>query len=480
MNKLLFPFLLCFYLSMAFLACKKNTKDPELPPGAAKARSELACTYETLSGNISANRTLTATTTYKLDGCVTVKSGATLTIPAGTLLLGLKTPTAGGKSALIVEKGARLNISGTPANPVVFTSDQPAGSRRPGDWVGLRVFGQAPNNNANTLTVDLGCSLYSGGGTINADNSGSMQYFQVHYAGAQATGGDFSQAGIMLNSVGTGTVFDHVQVTNTLNDAMAVFGGLVKLANVAAYNTDRTDYRYEFGYKGNSQFLAAMRLDNAAIPSALAYGVNVVNNRFNPGATPTTQPVVANTTIFGPNSCNNGLVNANFRNGIRVGDNAAAKFYNNVISSWNTGATTSGFRIESAASVAKTAINELEFSFNSFYQSGVIPYISSAAWAGGCESSMAQWITGSGLLPCDESGNQFSVSTLGYNSSFCANFCSGFTQNFTLGMTTLSSPNYSWDAGGQFSHPNYRGAFGATDWTLGWTDWCPGNRNYCN
>jgi len=479
MNKLLFPFLLCFYLSMAFLACKKNTKDPELPPGAEKARSELACTYETLSGNISANRTLTATTTYKLDGCVTVKSGATLTIPAGTLLLGLKTPTAGGKSALIVEKGARLNISGTPANPVIFTSDQPAGSRRPGDWVGLRIFGQAPNNNANALSVDLGCSLYLGGGTINTDNSGSMQYFQVHYAGAQATGGDFSQAGIMLNSVGTGTVFDHVQVTNTLNDAMAVFGGLVKLANVAAYNTDRTDFRYEFGYKGNSQFLAAMRLNNTAIPSADAFGIYIVNNRFAPGNSPVTIPVISNATVMGPNSCNAASVNASFKEAVRIANSAGGKIYNNVLSAWNTALTPSGFNIDNITSIAKTATNDLEFSYNSFNQSGATPY-KSATWSTGCESSMAQWITGSGLLPCDESGNQFSVSTLGYNSSFCANFCSGFTQSFTLDMTTLSSPNYSWDAGGQFSHPNYRGAFGATDWTLGWTDWCPGNRNYCN
>lgn len=483
MKKLLLIFLFATTSSFVFFACKKYSKDPgELSsnPKLSEAKAALACTFETLTGNITANRTLSATTVYKLDGCVTVKSGATLTIPAGTLLLGMKTPTGGGKSALIVEKGAKLNINGTSSNPVIFTSDQNVGSRNPGDWVGLRIFGQAPNNNANALNVDMGCAIYSGGGTISADNSGTMQYFQVHYAGSQATSGDFSQAGVMLNSVGTGTTFDHVQISNTLNDGMALFGGLVKVTNVASYNADRTDFRYEFGYKGNSQFLAAMRLNNAAIPTADAYGVDVINNRFVSGSTPVTQPSISNITTLGPNSCNSAAVNIRFRNAIRIADGAAAKIYNSVLSSWNTGITSSGFRIESSASVAKTATNDLQFSYNSFNQSGATPYISTTTWTSACESSIALWITGAGGLPCDESGNQFSVSTLGYNSSFCSNFCSSFTQNFTLGMTTLSSPNFSWDTGSQFSHPNYRGAFGSTDWTLGWTDWCPGSHNYCN
>jgi hypothetical protein len=75
---------------------------------------------ETLSGNITANRTLVATTVYKQEGCVTAKIPATLTVPAGTLLPGMKTLIGGGKSVLIVEKGIKLNINGPVANPVIF------------------------------------------------------------------------------------------------------------------------------------------------------------------------------------------------------------------------------------------------------------------------------------------------------------------------------------------------------------------------
>lgn len=471
------------FICLSLMACKKSLQpDSENRDlnNLSKAKALQACVFETLSGDITTNRTLSSAVVYKLDGCVTVKSGATLTIPANTLLQGMKTPSVGGKSALIIERGARLNINGTATNPVIFTSDQAPGSRLPGDWVGLRIFGQAPNNNANALSIDLGCAIYTGGGTTSADNSGSMQYFQVHFAGAAANANDFSQAAVMLNSVGTGTTFDHVQISNPKNDGLAAFGGLVKLTNIASYNADRTDFRYEFGYKGNSQFLAAMRLKNTGVPSANAYGLEIANNRFSATNIPLTQPVVSNLSIQGPNSCNGSAINTLYKEGIRITNGAVGKLYNNVISAWNTSITPSGFNIDNPTSIAKTATNDLEFSYNSFHNSGITPYKSST-WIGGCESNMSLWITGAGGLPCDETGNQFSVSVLGYNSSFCSNFCSGgFSQNFTLGTTTLASANYSWDSGSQFSHPSYRGAFGATDWLQGWTDWCAQNKIYCN
>lgn len=92
---------------------------------------------------------------------------------------------------------------------------------------------------------------------------------------------------------------------------------------------------------------------------------------------------------------------------------------------------------------------------------------------------MTDWITDSGLSPCIEDGNQFSVATLGYNATFCSDFCSAFSSNFTLGATTPASPDYSWDSGSLFSHVSYRGSFGPSDQTTGWTDWCPQNTGYC-
>lgn len=468
------------------IACKKaGSSQSELFSGPGRSmnatdRTMVACDVVTLSGNIEENMTLDATKLYKLSGCVVVKSPYKLTIPAGTVIQGIK-PSVGGQPAfLIIERGAKLDALGTSSNPVIFTSDQAVNSRAAGDWGGLRLFGYAENNNSNSLPVDLGCDTYTGGGNNDADNSGKLQYVQIHYAGAKGASGDPSQAGLMLNSVGTGTIIDHIQVTNAINDSYAVFGGKVKLENLISYNADRVDFQIEFGYIGNMQFLGGMRLKNSAVPSANAYGLNIVNNRFNPTNTRLTQPVISNVSVLGPNFCSVTGVNGNFQYAVRFADNAAGRVYNSVFSSWNA----RGLLIESAASVAHTASGAIVFSYNSFHNSGATPYAFSSAftWTGssGCGTSMAQWMTG--FTGCSQTGNQLSVTTLAYNSSFCDDFCAnGFSSNFTLntGSTSLSSPDFTWTGAGSFTTTTYRGAFGSSDWTQSWTDWCPQSTGYC-
>lgn len=479
-------FILAFLLAVpiVWLACKKHTQEKLSPDNDKALAIRSACTYETLSGDITSNRTLSAATVYRIDGCVTVKSGATLDIPAGTLLQGMKTPTNGGKSFLIVERGAMLNISGTSTNPVVFTSDQSPGNRAAGDWGGLRVFGEANNNNSNAISVDLGCAVYTGGGTNNSDNSGVMEYFQVHFAGAPANTNDLSRAAIMLNSVGSGTMIANVQVAHTKNDALLLAGGNVKIEKMISYNADRTDFKISYGNTSEIQFITSLRLDNGAVPSQTAYGLDITNQpNTSSTSMPLTTPVISNASIVGPNFCNPAAVSSNFSYAVRFSNNGAGKIYNSVFSSWRTLSAQSGLEIvggSSPSSVTQTVSGNLEFSYNSFHNSGTTPF-SSPSWTGGCGSSMAAWITGAPTAPaCKEAGNQFSVTTLGYDASFCDNFCSAmFSSDFTLGTTSLSAPNFGWDTGNRFSHPTYRGAFGAADWTQGWTDWCPQDKVYC-
>lgn len=475
--------LLALIASALIFACKK-AGDSNSPFGSSnRSTGELnasaACTFETLSGDITTNRTLSSSIVYKLSGCVTVKNGVTLTIPAGTIIQGIKSATQ--KAFLIVERGGKLNATGTSTNPIIFTSDQAAGSRLPGDWGGLRILGHANNNNANALNFDLGCATYTGGGTNNADNSGTLQYVQLHYAGAVGAATDISRSALALNSVGTGTTIDHIQISNPLNDGMAVFGGKVKLANIVSYNAQRVDYQISYGYQGNMQYIAAMRMNAAAIPPSAAYGMSITNQLAGISAnTPLTQPIISNLTVMGPKYCGASTVSSNFQYAVRFFNNGAGKIYNAVLSSWNG----RGLLIDGANSVAQTSSNNLEFSYNSIHNSAT-PYSfnSPASWSlsGGCDVSQANWITGSGTAACKEAGNQFSVATLGYNATFCSNYCgAGFTQNFVLGATTLSPSNFTWDTGSAFSHPTYRGAFGATDFTGGWTQWCPQTVVYCN
>ena len=56
----------------------------------------------------------------------------TLTIQPGTIIKGDKAT----KGSLIIKPGAKIIAEGTVTSPIVFTSNQPKGSRQPGDWGG--------------------------------------------------------------------------------------------------------------------------------------------------------------------------------------------------------------------------------------------------------------------------------------------------------------------------------------------------------
>lgn len=104
-------------------------------------------TQEPLSGTVSASRKLTRGSVYRVSGTVTVASGATLTIPAGTILK--FDPGA----QMTVNSGGTLRSLGTRASPVVFTSikddghggdtngDGDATYPAPGDWKTVKIAG---------------------------------------------------------------------------------------------------------------------------------------------------------------------------------------------------------------------------------------------------------------------------------------------------------------------------------------------------
>jgi hypothetical protein len=470
-----------------FYACKKNQAptNPNLNKSNLKGKFPQTCNFVDLSGTLS-TQTLSNTNVYRINGNVIVPNNQTLTIPAGTVLLGVTGGTF--PARLIIEQGGQLIATGTSSNPIIFTSDQPAGSRAPGDWGGIAIGGQAPTNRSSiTFPGPSAPYILNGGGSTPTDNSGTLEYVQINFAGNSNTSDPDSYSALTLFGVGTGTTTDHVQVNESGIDGIATLGGTVKESYMVSYNAKNTDFQYSDGYTGNAQFLAAMSLNNSNTPSVASYGVNVTNRIAGAStATPLTKPTLSNISVLGPNFCNASTVSTNYVAAIRFSFNGTGKVYNSIFSSWNSPSASPapGLLIDDAASIAATASSNLLFSYNSFDNSGSTPYSSGAAsWSGssGCTSTMAAWITSPGIPPCRQTGNEFSVTTLGYDDTFCDDFCgNGFSSNFVLGTTTLSSPNFGWDSGSAFSHVNYRGAFGATDFTQSWAQWCPQSVVYCN
>ena len=132
-----------------------------------------------LSGDIRGNRTLSADTVYTLDGFVYVVDGATLTIPAGTVIQG----KSGTKAALIVERGGKLIAEGTAEDPIVFTSDKPAGQRNYGDWGGVILCGKAVINSGEAQVEGGPRTMY--GGQDDNDNSGVLRYVRIEFGGVE-------------------------------------------------------------------------------------------------------------------------------------------------------------------------------------------------------------------------------------------------------------------------------------------------------
>jgi hypothetical protein len=218
----------------------------------------------TLSGSIAANRTLTPDTNYVLRGFVYVNSGATLTINAGTKIVGDTTALG---SALFVLRGARIVANGTEAAPIVFTSQRSAGNRSPGDWGGLVLVGNGRANRTGNVIVEgsngsvVGANqagtIYTGG-TVDTDNSGTLRYVRVEFAG-YATLTDAELNSFTFAAVGSGTTVEYVQALAGLDDNFEWFGGAVNGKYLVSYEAGDDHFDGSEGYRGLNQFMIGLQ-----------------------------------------------------------------------------------------------------------------------------------------------------------------------------------------------------------------------------
>jgi len=228
------------------------------------AYSVAATPTTVLSGSIDANRTLTADTNYVLRGFVYVNSGATLTIAPGTRIVGDTTALG---SALFVLRGARINANGTAAAPIVMTSQRTPGNRSPGDWGGLVIVGNGRANRTGNIIVEgsngsvIGANpagvIYTGG-TNDADNSGTLRYLRVEFAG-YATLTDAELNSFTFAAVGSGTTVEYVQALAGLDDNFEWFGGAVNGRYLVSYESGDDHFDGSEGYRGLNQFMVGMQ-----------------------------------------------------------------------------------------------------------------------------------------------------------------------------------------------------------------------------
>lgn len=248
--------------------------------------------------------------TYVLKGWVYVTRGAKLTIEPGTIIKGDKTTA----SALIVEPGGQANLEGTSDQPIVMTSAQPKGQRKPGDWGGLIVCGEA-RNNQGTMQIEGGPKTKHGGANDD-DNSGSYRYLRVEFAGYPFKT-DQEINGITFGSVGRGTVVDHVQVSYSNDDSYEWFGGSMNAKHLIAYKGWDDEFDTDNGFSGHIQFGLSIR-DPRIADQSQANGFESDNNADGTEIDPYTNATFSNLTFIGPSTAKNKA--AGFQNTVGSGD----------------------------------------------------------------------------------------------------------------------------------------------------------------
>lgn len=262
---------------------------------------------------------LDATKTYTMTGPVIVNNGAELTIPAGT-----KINCTGGTSTYVaVAQGGKIFINGTAGNPVVFSST----TAKKSDWGGIVICGRAPINAGASATSEVASLTY--GGTVADDNSGSITYTQIRYAGAR-----FSDTkeynGLSLFGVGSGTKIDGVSVIDGADDGIEFFGGTVNVSNIISVNNDDDAFDWTEGWNGTATNIYAKRT-SATVGNR---GIEADNNSKNRSATPLSNPTIKNATFIGYTTSDTEGAGTNiFREG------TSATLDNIVFSGWATAIT---------------------------------------------------------------------------------------------------------------------------------------------
>ncbi|MEY8848992.1 hypothetical protein AB9K26_09260 [Psychroserpens sp. XS_ASV72] len=225
-----------------------------------------------LSGKISKDTKLYKSDIYLLLGDVYVTDSTTLTIEPGTIIMG----DFESKGSLIVSGGSKLVADGTKTDPIVFTSNRSV--KKPGDWGGVFVLGNAPMNTISkesTLNNGLlpkNAQYITYGGDNADDNSGILRYVRIEYAGKRTKGYDYF-SGLTLAGVGQQTIVENVMVSYCEGKSFDILGGNLFLDKLVSYKSNGHDYEFNYGTQckiTNSLAVRSPYVSGPSVPRAMS------------------------------------------------------------------------------------------------------------------------------------------------------------------------------------------------------------------
>ncbi|MBK6341279.1 MAG: T9SS C-terminal target domain-containing protein [Flavobacteriales bacterium] len=461
-------------VAVALPACKKKEgcTDPSALNYDADADKDCCCEYATLrqftvtdlgggvnqvEGETDVDFTFSSDKKWLMKGFLYVNSGATLTVQPGTIVKGDKDS----KGTLIVRRGGKLNADGTASNPIVFTSNQPVGTRSYGDWGGIVLCGRAPHNQPSDPVIEGGPDASFGGSDAN-DNSGILRYVRIEFCGI-AFQPNQEINGLTLGAVGSGTTIDYVQVSYSGDDSYEWFGGKVNAKHIIAFRGWDDDFDQDFGWQGKVQWAVSLR-DPAIADQSSSNGFECDNDAAGNAASPYSQGTWSNVSIFGPQV--SPAPNSLYKRALHLRRNTQTRVFNSVFAGYPT-----GLYIDGNSTQANATNGDLMFRGNVLAGMGTaIDAPSGQTWDAAAATA---WFNTAGW------GN----SVLANNSDLMVNDPFNLSNpNFRpdAGSPLLSGANFSWSpiTDSFFTATTYRGAFGSEDWTAGWANWDPQNTPY--
>lgn len=489
-----------------FTSCKDSMEEiREDAAGEAAAPLPVTTVGNGTEFTIQTNTTWTNDRIWLLDGFVKFKN-ASLTIQPGTIIKGTD-GTSGAPGTLVIERSATLIAQGTPAQPIIFTSNRTAGNRAPGDWGGIiwcgnafvnvtqGVNGAPINYIGNIEGVPAGVSEVrygSGVGdpSVNAtENNGVLSYARIEYAGSVLSEGDETN-GLTLGGLGNGTTINHIQISYASDDAYEWFGGTVDQKHLIAFATQDDDFDVDQGYLGRTQYGIILR-DPSIFGTGSGGSRGFEANGDDDDAKNLiifTDAMFSHITNLGPNgprgtACTQTYAANEYNDGVVVRDRAKIDVYNSVHAGYPRYAVFFDFPNDFNNKLTSWQGNRF-----------VAPNIPGAD---GSNLSFAQ-ITGTQnesvvATGCDNANDVATLAGLKRNAWRLTDPLLTLDAASILNSgATYTAPRYNTNNdvrfGGQvpfayqfqnpnfFDQPSYRGAFGTTDgnWQLDqWTEWDP-------
>jgi|JI10StandDraft_1071094.scaffolds.fasta_scaffold02378_9 hypothetical protein len=392
--------------------------------------------YDILTGTLG-NQTLSASKDYVLSGTVIVPSGVTLTIPAGTRIYGATSPAG----ALLIKQGGKIDAQGTATNPIVFTSEKSTGSRSGGDWQGIIIQGNGIQTFGGRGVTAVGeGDVGTFGGSNDADNSGTMRYVRIEFAGAPFSPGNERNC-LSLMGVGSGTTLEYIQCHRGYDDGFELWGGAVNMKYLVASGNRDDQFDYADGWIGRLQFAIGHLY---ATPVA----ANDDTSRCIEGDGNSAQTCAGSKRTSGTGTCSDPSIGnvtcVSFGSGQNIGDAIFVRRANGEKSGefshfhiLNFGSQNSSDCASSGQTATLTTVNHT--------------YTVSTAANNGCTSGGTIDQAGVALTSTSEVSPNYAPSAA----------------NTTTGTVNVNALNAAFDSA------TYYGAIlnGGTDWTTGWTSY---------